>query len=75
MIKTPNHCGVIIMMMIMIIIITLLLVFMVRITLFPMLSLLYFYISTFPSMCAVPNMAVFCNSLISNFPVCYSDIF
>jgi len=24
----------------------------------------YFYISTFPSMCAVPNMAIFCTSLI-----------
>ena len=29
---------------------------------------LYFYISTFCSMCAVPNMAVFCSSLISCFP-------
>ena len=28
-----------------------------------MLTLLYFYISTFRSMCAVPNMAVFCGSL------------
>jgi hypothetical protein len=24
-------------------------------------TLMYFYISTFRSMCAVPNMAVFCN--------------
>ena len=28
-----------------------------------MLNLLYFYVSTFRSMCAVPNMAVFCSSL------------
>ena len=33
-----------------------------------MLNLLYFYISTSPSVCAVPNMAVFCSSLISSFP-------
>jgi hypothetical protein len=46
----------------------LLLLFMVHITLFPMLNLLHFYISTFRSMCVVPNMAVFCNSLISCFP-------
>ena len=31
-------------------------------------NLLYFYISTFRSMCAVPNMAVFCSSLTSCFP-------
>jgi small-conductance mechanosensitive channel len=29
---------------------------------------LYFYISTFRSMCAVPNMAVFCSSLTSWIP-------
>ena len=34
----------------------------------PVLNLLYFYISTFRSMCAVPNMAVFCSSLTSWFP-------
>jgi hypothetical protein len=33
-----------------------------------MLNLLYFYISAFQSMCAVPNMAVFCSSFISCFP-------
>jgi hypothetical protein len=33
-----------------------------------MLNLLYFYISTFRSMYAVPNMAVFCSSLILCFP-------
>jgi len=32
------------------------------------LNLLHFYISTFRSMCAVPNMAVFCSSLTSRFP-------
>ena len=31
--------------------------------LFPMLYVLYLYISTFLRMCAVPNMAVFCTSL------------
>jgi hypothetical protein len=29
---------------------------------------LYFYVSTLRSMCAVPNMAVFCCGLISCFP-------
>ena len=46
----------------------LLLLFMVLISLFSLLNLLYFYISTFRSMCAVPNMAVFCSSLTSWFP-------
>ena len=46
----------------------LLLLFMVHISLVPVLNLLYFYISTFRSMCAVPNMAVFCSSLTSCFP-------
>jgi hypothetical protein len=32
------------------------------------LALMYFYISTFRSMCAVPNIAVFCSSLTSWFP-------
>ena len=36
----------------------LLLLFLVRI-LISVLNLLYFYISTFRNMCAVPNMAVF----------------
>jgi len=39
--------------------------FMVPISLVPALVLLYFYVSTFRSMCAVPNMAVFCSSLTS----------
>ena len=43
----------------------LLLLFMVLIV--PVLNLLYFYISTFRSMCAVPNMAVLCSSLTSCF--------
>ena len=46
----------------------LLLLFMVLISLLAVLNLLYFYISTFRSMCAVPNMAVFCSSLTSWFP-------
>ena len=46
----------------------LLLLFMVLISLVPVLNLLYFYISTFRSVCAVPNMAVFCSSLTSCFP-------
>ena len=37
----------------------LLLLFMVLISLVSLLNLLYFYISTFRSMCAVSNMAVF----------------
>jgi len=46
----------------------LLLLFMVLISLVPVLNLLYFYISTFRSMSAVPNMAVFWSSLNSCFP-------
>jgi hypothetical protein len=41
------------------------LLFVVRLSLVPALALLYFYVSTFRSMCAVPNMAVFCSSLTS----------
>ena len=41
---------------------------MVLISLVSVLNLLYFYISTFRSMCAVLNMAVFCSSLTSCFP-------
>jgi len=47
---------------------SLLLLFMVLISLVSVLNLLYFYISTFRSMCAVPNVAVFCSSLTSCFP-------
>ena len=46
----------------------LLLLFMVLISLVSVFNLLYCYISTFRSMCAVPNMAVFCSSLTSCFP-------
>ena len=46
----------------------LLLLFMVLISLVSVLNLLHFYISTFRSTCAVPNMAVFCSSLTSSFP-------
>ena len=46
----------------------LLLLFMVLISLVLVLNLLFYYISTFRSMCAAPNMAVFCSSLTSWFP-------
>jgi len=49
----------------------LLLLFMVLISLVSVLNLLYFYISTFRSMCAVPNVAVFWSSLTSCFPGIY----
>ena len=48
--------------------VTLLLLFMVLISLVSVLSLLYFYISTFQRKCAVPHMAVFCSSFTSCFP-------
>ena len=44
------------------------LLLMVPLFLVPALGPLFFYISTFQSMCAVPNMAVFCRSLTSRFP-------
>ena len=44
------------------------LLFMVPLSLVPALAVLFFYISTSQSMCAVPNMAVFCSSLTSLFP-------
>ena len=37
------------------------LLFMVPLSLFPALALLFFYVSTSRSMCAVPSMAVFCS--------------
>jgi len=46
----------------------LLLLFMVLISLVPVLNPLYFYMSTSLSMFAVPNMAVFCSSLTLYFP-------
>ena len=45
----------------------LLLLFMVFISLVPVLTLLYFYISTLRSMWTMPNMAIFCSSLTSWF--------
>ena len=53
----------------------LLLLFMVLISLVPVLNLLYFYINTFRNMCAVPNMAVFCSSLTSCFPSMFAHVF
>ena len=47
---------------------------MLHIMLFPPLNCLYFYISTFSSIFAVPNKTVFCSSLISCFPLCSSGI-
>jgi hypothetical protein len=44
----------------------LLLQFMVKVMLFPMLNLLHFYINTFRIMCAVPNKAVFCISVVDS---------
>jgi hypothetical protein len=41
---------------------------MVRDTLFPMLNVLYFYISTFRRKYAVPNISVVCKSMVSCFP-------
>ena len=41
---------------------------MVSLCLVPVLALLFFYVSTFRSMCAVPNMVVFCSSLTFCFP-------
>src|SRR5215469_13178935 len=41
---------------------------MVPLSLVLVLALLYFYVSTSRSMCAVPNMTVFCSSLTSWFP-------
>ena len=46
----------------------LLLLFMVLISSASVSNLLYFYISTFRSVCAVPNMTVCCSSLTSCFP-------
>jgi len=53
----------------------LLLLFMVLISFVPVLNLLYFYISTFRSVCAVPNMAVFWSSLTSCFPGMIAHVF
>ena len=42
--------------------------FMVLIILYALLNILYFYISSFQSKFAVPNVAVFCTSLVLCFP-------
>jgi hypothetical protein len=42
---------------------------MAHVMLFPMINVLYIYISTFRNMCAVPSMTVFCSFLNSCFPV------
>ena len=44
------------------------LLFVVLTSLVPALTPLYLYVSTFRSMCTVPNMALFCSSLTSWFP-------
>ena len=44
------------------------LLFILLISLVPALTPLYLYVSIFRSMCAVPNMSVFCSSLTSWFP-------
>ena len=41
------------------------LLYMVPLSLVPVLALLFFYVRTFRSMCALPNIAVFCSSLTS----------
>ena len=46
----------------------LLLLFLVLISLVSVLNVLFFYVSTFRRICAVPNMAVFCSPLTSCFP-------
>ena len=53
----------------------LLLLFMVLISLVSVLNLLYFHISAFRSMCAVPNMAIFWSSMTSCFPGMFLSYF
>jgi len=53
----------------------LLLLFMVLISLVSVLNHLYFYVTTFRIICAVPNMAVFCNSLTSYIPGTFAHVF
>jgi len=43
----------------------------VHMMLYPMFIGVYFYVSTFLNICAVSNMAVFCNSMI----LCFRTIF
>ena len=53
----------------------LLLLFMVLISFVSVFNLLYLYISSFRSMCAVPNMAVSYSSLTSCFPGYVAHVF
>ena len=53
----------------------LLLLFIVFISLISVLNLLYFYVSTFRSVCAVPNMAVSWSYLTSCFPGKFAHVF
>ena len=53
----------------------LLLLFMVLISLVSVLNLLYFYISTFRSMCAVPSVAVFVEFLDFMFSLYVARVF
>jgi hypothetical protein len=46
----------------------LVLLLLMLISLVAALTPLYLYVSTFRSMCAVPNMAVFCRSLTTRYP-------
>ena len=41
---------------------------MIHVKIFPILNVLCFYVNTFRSMCAAPNAAVLCISLVSHFP-------
>ena len=50
------------------VILLLLFLVLILVPLGSVLNLLYVYISTSRSVCAVPNMAVFCSSLTSCFP-------
>jgi hypothetical protein len=48
---------------------------MLYVMVFPMINILYFYIDTSRSICAVPSVAVFCTSSISYFPVMFLGYF
>ena len=42
--------------------------FMVHVMQFPVINVLYFYISSLQRVCTVPNMTLFCRSIMSCFP-------
>ena len=48
---------------------------MVQVMLFPVLNVLYFYITTFQNLCAVLNIAVFEVPRSSAVPLCCSYVF